>query len=293
MLPAAALAAHQQPFHDRVRHAGRRLVRDGDGDAEVLADLPVLADQDFQDLAVDAVVAAVEGDDLDLVALLAVAVDASLALVVPGRVPREVVMDDGVEVVLEVDALRQAVGGDEDAAGGRVVGRLLGQLLDALDALLRRQRARHALDDGLAAELAVEVVADVLGGRDVAAEDDRVVAVLEQRLQVLDQGFQLQVGVRSSRSAARSARAASLAPASSVSAPGATSRPSRASLSAESRVSGAPSSSASSAVAADAAADRVRSVCAAARGDDTIERRSAIADHQAMRASRRPCSPRP
>jgi hypothetical protein len=51
---------------------------------------------------------------------LAVAVDAALALLVAGGVPREVVVDDGVEVLLEVDAFGEAVGGDEHAALGAV-----------------------------------------------------------------------------------------------------------------------------------------------------------------------------
>ena len=38
----------------------------GHGDAGGLADLAVLADQDLEDLAVDAVVAAVDGDDADV-----------------------------------------------------------------------------------------------------------------------------------------------------------------------------------------------------------------------------------
>ncbi len=44
-------------------------------------------------------------------------------------------------------------------------------------------------------------------------------------------------------------------------------------------------------MAARAAAERVRRVCAAALGEDTSDRSSAIADHQAMRASRLPSSP--
>ena len=47
---------------------------------------------------------------------LAEPVDPALALLVPGRVPGQVVVDDGVEVVLQVDALGQAVGRDQDAA---------------------------------------------------------------------------------------------------------------------------------------------------------------------------------
>ena len=46
---------------------------------------------------------------------LAEAVDAAFALLMPGRVPRQVVVDDGVEELLEVDAFGQAIGGDEDA----------------------------------------------------------------------------------------------------------------------------------------------------------------------------------
>ena len=46
-------------------------------------------------------------------ARLAEAVDAALALLVTGRVPGKVVVDDCVEAFLEVDALAEAVGGDE------------------------------------------------------------------------------------------------------------------------------------------------------------------------------------
>ena len=69
------------------------------------------------------VVRAVERDDLDLGAALAVAVDAALALLVAGRVPREVVVDDRVEAVLEVDALGQAIGRHEHALAGARAGR--------------------------------------------------------------------------------------------------------------------------------------------------------------------------
>jgi hypothetical protein len=67
--------------------------------------------------------------------------------------------------------------------------------------------------------------------------------------------------------------------------------PSSRSLSAESAATGPPSRSASCAVRAAADSERVFRVCAAAAGEETIERSSAITDHQAMRASRLPCSP--
>ena len=73
------------------------------------------------------------------VARLAEPVDAALALLVPGRVPGQVVVDDGLEVVLEVDALGQAVGGDQDRAPAVVAG----QLRDPRLALGGRQGAGH------------------------------------------------------------------------------------------------------------------------------------------------------
>ena len=193
LLVGAGLAAQEQPFHDRVGDLAGGLVGDGHGDAGELADLAVLADEDFEDLAVDAVVAAVDGDDADVGRALAEAVDAAFALLVPGGVPGEVVVDDGVEVVLEVDALGQAVGGDQDAAGAVFLLGCLGELLDAVEPLGRGERAVDAGDDGLPAELAVQLPGEVLAGGDVAAEDDRVVAVGEELLDGLDEQGELLV----------------------------------------------------------------------------------------------------
>ena len=75
----------------------------------------VLAQQHVEHDAVDLVVDAVVGDDPHLACWLAVAVDAAFALLVAGRVPGQVVVHDRVEVVLQVDALAQAVGGDQHA----------------------------------------------------------------------------------------------------------------------------------------------------------------------------------
>ena len=52
-----------------------------------------------------------------------------------------------------------------------------------------------------------------------------------------------------------------------------------------SAVTGQPSASASSGVLAAADSDRVTSVCAAARGEETMDRSKAIADHHATRCS--------
>ena len=109
----------------------------------------VLADQDVEDDAVDAVVLAVEGDGADDVAPLAEPVDAAFALLVPGGVPGQVVVDDGVEVLLEVDALGQAVGRDQDVPAR------LGRSSSAMRSLPLggRERAGDARDTRLPAEL--------------------------------------------------------------------------------------------------------------------------------------------
>ena len=99
------------------------------------------ADQHLQHDAVDAVVLAVVGDGAHGVGVLAEAVDAALALFVAGGVPGQVVVDDGGEAVLQVDALGQAVGGDEQPRP--VVG---GEGVDAGLAFLGGQRAGDGLD---------------------------------------------------------------------------------------------------------------------------------------------------
>ena len=114
-------AAQDEPLEDRFDDRVR-VDRDGDGDPERVADRPVLAQENVEDDPVDAVVAAEVGEHPHRVALLPVAVDAALALLVPGRVPGEVVVDDGVEVLLQVDALRQAVGCDEHPLVGLAEG---------------------------------------------------------------------------------------------------------------------------------------------------------------------------
>ena len=151
----------------------------GTREAERGPDPFVPAQEHVQDEPVDRVVAAVERDHATVLRL-AVPVHAAFALLVAGRVPGEVVVDDRVEAALEVDPLGQAVRGDEDPTW------LVRQSLDARLALLGRKRPGHGLDRDLA-ELALvggtrQILAQrfrhVLGRRDVAAEHDRVAAVL-------------------------------------------------------------------------------------------------------------------
>ena len=84
-------------------------------------DLLVAADEDVEHDAVDAVVFAVVGDGPHGRCALAESVDSAFALFVAGGVPGEVVVHDGGEAVLQVDALGEAVGGDQQA-GPFVVG---------------------------------------------------------------------------------------------------------------------------------------------------------------------------
>jgi hypothetical protein len=86
----------------------------------------MLADEDVENHTVDSVVGPVVGHDPDLASTLTETVHASLALLVAGRIPSEIVVDHRVEVVLKVDTFGQAVGGHEH---GRDVLRKLAELL--------------------------------------------------------------------------------------------------------------------------------------------------------------------
>jgi hypothetical protein len=134
----------------------------------------VLAEEDLEDDAVDGVVLAVEGDGADCGARLAVTIDAALALLVAGGVPGEVVVEDGVEGVLEVDALGEAVGADEDAAIG------LGEASDAIFSLFRGELAGDRFDGDPLGEVGAELLGEVVGGGDEAAEEDGGVASVEE-----------------------------------------------------------------------------------------------------------------
>ena len=95
---------------------------------------------------------------------------------------------------LQVDALGQAVGGDEHV---RAVA--LGEFGDPAFTFGRWQLAGdgddvHAVLRG--AERGGEVLGDVVGGVDEAAEHDRAVAVVEQRLDLLGDRGQLAVLLR-------------------------------------------------------------------------------------------------
>ena len=245
----------------------------------------MLPDQDVEHDAVDLVVHAVIGDHPDHLARLSVAVDAPFALLVTGRVPGEVVMEDGVEVFLEVDPFAQAVGADQYALRRpRPVAARAPRVRPAGGC---RSPPRPRL---LSAAASRSSVGDVLGGRDEAAEDDWPIAVLEELADQLGglleflvlvaaEGFGVAGHVQKTAVGAWSRRRASLG----GSAPGVTSSRSAPSSSSRSSTARRPISSASSGVSCSAAAARLRSVAAAAAGLEAIARSSARADHQRTR----------
>ena len=163
--------------------------RHGDRDAEVALDALVLADEHIEDHAVDRVVRAVVGDDAHLALLLAEAVHAAFALLVARGVPGEVVVQHGIEVLLEVDAFGQAVGADQ-----HVLAWLGDERGDARFALGGRQQPGDRFDPHLRGQRLAELARDVFGGVDEAAEDDRLEAVLEQRFDLPDRALELVVG---------------------------------------------------------------------------------------------------
>ena len=174
--------------------------RHGDGHAKAALDALVLAAEDIEDHAVDRVVPPVVGDHPHVGPSLPEAVHPSLALLVPRRVPREVVVEHRVEVVLEVDALGEAVRADEDEAAA-----FRGEGGDARLSFGRWQPAGDRLhpdvpDDPSASnapsalgEGGAKVSGDVLRGIDEAAEDDRVEPVREKGLDLAQRALEFAV----------------------------------------------------------------------------------------------------
>ena len=127
LLPAVCL-----PFQHAVDHRLHQFirVRHRDGEAPLRPDVASLPDQHLKHREVDRVVRAVQEHSVHCVAWLPVPVDATLALLQAVWIPRQVVMHDRIEVLLQVDAFTQTVGGDEYAD------RLPGKVLDDFAALL-------------------------------------------------------------------------------------------------------------------------------------------------------------
>jgi len=141
----------------------------GDRHAERLPDLLVLSQEDLEDDSVDAVVAPVDHHHLDRPSWLAIAVHPPLALLVARGVPGQVVVHHGGEVVLEVDALAEAVCAHQYPLVGRA------KAFYTRFSIGRREESCHGFN-GDSSECFPEMVGHVLGGGDKAAKDDRMVA---------------------------------------------------------------------------------------------------------------------
>ena len=114
----------QEPVHHLAAPADAEHVAAG---AELAGDLGELLPQPLQDLLI-AGVFQVQVADLDDL-LLAVPVDAAVALLQPVGVPGQLVVDDDVAAVLQVQALSGGVGGQQHRA--RRAGELPQDLLPA------------------------------------------------------------------------------------------------------------------------------------------------------------------
>jgi hypothetical protein len=117
---------------------------------------------------------------------LAEPIDAALALLMPGRVPGQIVMDHRTEQVLKIDPFRETIRGDQEALLD------VSHRTDARAAFIQRKVARHGLDAQLGKRLA-EASRGMIGGGYEPAEDDGVSAFGNDRLEHLQRRVKLRV----------------------------------------------------------------------------------------------------
>ena len=184
-LEKAGIFSQQQALEERLDDL-LAVAGHGHRDAQRIANRFMFAQQHIQHDAIDLVVDAIIGDNFDALAWLAIAVDPALALFMPGRVPGQVILRDSVKGMLQVDALAEAIGADQQTPGAP------GQISHAALALGRRQLPGHATDFDARQRLA-QLALQVADRGDEAAENDRLIVTLEQVLQDGDQAAQLLV----------------------------------------------------------------------------------------------------
>src|SRR5262245_32726630 len=76
-------------------------------------DALVLADKDIQNHSINRVIGAIVCDDTDLRFILAKTIHSTFTLLMTGGIPSKVIMQHGVEVLLKIYSLRQAVSADQ------------------------------------------------------------------------------------------------------------------------------------------------------------------------------------
>ena len=169
------LLTEQRALEECLRHLLRRS-RHGDRHPEITLDGLVLADEDIEDHTVDRVVGPVVGNDPDLASTLTETVHPSLALLVARRIPRQVVVQHRVEVLLQVDAFRQAVGADQHEQTAAI-----DENVDTRFTFSRREVASDRFHSDIPRQLLAQVARDVLRSVDESAEDDGMETILEKR----------------------------------------------------------------------------------------------------------------
>ena len=92
---------------------GAALVRQRNGNAGSLADRVGLAQDDVENRSINGAIRRVEQHGSNDLRRLTEAIHATFPLLMTGRVPGQIVVDDGIEQGLEVDAFREAVGCDQ------------------------------------------------------------------------------------------------------------------------------------------------------------------------------------
>ncbi len=194
--PGMSAAVKQDGLHDGVDHLV--VIRgQGYGDAEFLADLFGLAKDHAEDSAVDGIVLAVDHERANGAGSLAETVGSALTLFVAGRIPGEVVVDHGVEVVLEVDTFGQAVGGNQDGPNLLVE---FAERLDPLFALIGSELPGDHGDMGISGtQRLLQFVAYIVRGGDVAAEDDGPETVEHEPADLVDQRRELGIVPRTAQ----------------------------------------------------------------------------------------------
>ena len=164
----------QDPFQNCLEYRVR-VNRDRHGETECGPNAVVPTEQDVEHQSINRVVTPVHRGNYNGWPRLTIPVYPAFTLLVPSGIPREVVVHDRIEPVLEIDAFGQAIGGDEDAAA------LFRKRFHPLLPLVGREPSGDRLDGNLAklslvggaAELLSECICNVISGCNVPAEDDR------------------------------------------------------------------------------------------------------------------------
>src|SRR5690606_7033605 len=107
----------------------------------------------------------------------------------PGRVPREVVVHDRIEKLLQVDAFGEAIGRHQNPLGAFFLV-FQRHLRNAIAALVRGQLSGYGLDYELWESLSQPSLY-VIGGCQIPTKNDRVGTALDQRLERTDEGIKL------------------------------------------------------------------------------------------------------